>query len=166
MTWRGVVGFAGYEVSDEGHIRSLRSGRLLRGYLKLQNGLPCAPIVTLRHEGKTFYTRRHRLVLEAFVGPCPVGMEGCHYDGNPSNNRLDNLRWDTDKNNQADAVRHGTKRNPPIHCGETHHLAKLSDADIRDIRSAPRWRGVKALLSRRYGVAPVTIDRIISGETR
>lgn len=50
----------------------------------------------------------HRLVLTAFVGPCPEGMEGCHEDGDPSNNRATNLRWDTHKNNQLDMHKHGT----------------------------------------------------------
>lgn len=47
-------------------------------------------------------------MLTAFVGPCPDGMEGCHNDGDPHNNRLDNLRWDTRANNARDAIRHGT----------------------------------------------------------
>lgn len=53
----------------------------------------------------------HRLVLEAFVGPCPEGMEGCHGDGDPTNNSLGNLRWDTATSNQLDKVRHGTHHN-------------------------------------------------------
>jgi hypothetical protein len=44
----------------------------------------------------------HRIVLESFVGFCPTNMEGCHKDGNRANNRLDNLRWDTHKNNFLD----------------------------------------------------------------
>jgi hypothetical protein len=43
-----------------------------------------------------------------FVGPAPEGMEGCHYNGDPTDNRLENLRWDTRKANVADAIRHGT----------------------------------------------------------
>jgi hypothetical protein len=49
----------------------------------------------------------HHLVLEAFVGERPSGTEACHNDGNSANNRLDNLRWDTHKNNMKDADRHG-----------------------------------------------------------
>lgn len=50
------------------------------------------------------------LVLEAFVGPCPEGMECCHWDDNQSNNRLDNLRWDTHANNVRDGYRNGAPR--------------------------------------------------------
>lgn len=61
----------------------------------------------LRVDGKkeTFYI--HRLVLETFTGPCPPGMEGCHNDGDPSNNNLDNLRWDTKEANAADTLEMG-----------------------------------------------------------
>jgi hypothetical protein len=46
----------------------------------------------------------HQLVLEAFVGPRPPGMEGCHNDDNPANNHISNLRWDTHAENMRDRV--------------------------------------------------------------
>ena len=46
-------------------------------------------------DGKKKMRLAHRLVLEAFVGPCPQGQEACHRDGNAANNELSNLRWDT-----------------------------------------------------------------------
>ncbi len=52
----------------------------------------------------------HVLVLTAFRGHCPAGMEGCHNDGDPKNNRLSNLRWDTHSANQKDGFRHGTMK--------------------------------------------------------
>lgn len=58
----------------------------------------------------------HRLVLETFIGPAPEGLQTRHLDGNPRNNRLDNLCWGTPKENQADRALHGTdnkgERNP------------------------------------------------------
>lgn len=50
----------------------------------------------------------HRMVAEAFLGPCPKGLEVCHGDGNPINNRVGNLRYDTHRNNMLDAIQHGT----------------------------------------------------------
>lgn len=49
----------------------------------------------------------HRLVLEAFIGPCPLGMVACHNNGNAYDNKLSNLRWDTPRNNAIDTIRHG-----------------------------------------------------------
>ena len=51
--------------------------------------------VSLHKNGKRNNLYVHRLVLITFVGPCPEGMECCHKDDNPLNNRLENLRWDT-----------------------------------------------------------------------
>jgi hypothetical protein len=49
----------------------------------------------------------HRLILLAFVGEPPPGYECCHNNDDPSDNRLENLRWDTRTQNIQDAIRHG-----------------------------------------------------------
>lgn len=71
----------------------------------------------------------HRLILEAFVGPCPDGMEGCHNDGDPENNAISNLRWDTPFNNTADKNRHGTMLKGSQCC-----VAKINEDDVREMR--------------------------------
>lgn len=112
-TWRPVPGWVGfYEVSDLGQVRSVpridsggnrRRGLVRRaapdrkGYLRVQ----------LHRSGSRKSAKVHRLVLEAFVGPCPPDMEGCHGDGDPANNSLINLRWDTASANTFDSVRLG-----------------------------------------------------------
>jgi len=52
----------------------------------------------------------HRLVLEAFVGPCPLGKESCHEDDEPSNNQKGNLRWDVRKENMKDRKRNRMRK--------------------------------------------------------
>lgn len=77
--------------------------------------------VRLSREGRAYSKVVHRLVLEAFVGPCPPGMEGCHNDGHKQNNRLGNLRWDTPRENQLDTVRAGTHHmTARTHCKHGH----------------------------------------------
>jgi len=120
-TWRPVFGFEGfYEVSDAGRVRSLdrivaagrAKRRIHRGrILSPGHDVFGYPIVNLSANGQTNMRKIHRLVLEAFVSPRPHLMEACHGDGNPTNNRLENLRWDTRSENRRDAVRHGTYRN-------------------------------------------------------
>lgn len=117
--WREIPGFEGlYEVSDLGEVRSMdrlvtrANGNVMKMTSQKTrlntSGQGNHKTARLTRDGmeKPYYV--HRLVLETFVGPAPEGTEGCHYDGNPSNNRLDNLRWDTRAGNHADAVRHGT----------------------------------------------------------
>lgn len=89
--WRPVVNFEGlYEVSDAGDVYSLRRSTILalhqsaKGYLN-------AKLVAKDRKKMTVYV--HRLVLTAFVGPCPEGMAGLHENGNIVDNRLSNLRW-------------------------------------------------------------------------
>lgn len=121
-SWLPVVGYEGlYEVSDLGLVRSLdhysRAGahasRLYRGrQLRAVPGELGRLQVSL-HDGAGRQKTRlvHHLVLEAFVGPKPDGTEACHGDGDASNNRLTNLRWDTHVSNEADKRSHGTHTN-------------------------------------------------------
>ncbi len=117
--WRDIPGYKGfYRVSDRGRVISLdrviiRNGSLAHlrpKFLKLGH-LPKSgrPYVFLCKGGEKNLRLIHRLVLEAFVGPRPEGMECCHFpDRDPHNNRLENLRWDTPRANRADSEKHGT----------------------------------------------------------
>lgn len=127
--WRPVAGYEGsYEVSDHGNVRSIDRMIINKiGYKQRYRGKLLAPRATaegylrvgLPHADK----RIHRLVLEAFVGPCPEGMEACHNDGNPANNHLGNLRWDTPSANNYDQVRHGTHHQVvKVYCSRGHEL--------------------------------------------
>lgn len=73
----------------------------------------------------------HRLVLETFIGPCPDGMECCHNNGDPVDNRLGNLRWDTHFNNVQDSIKHGTRAD---FSGEKNSQVKLNNLQVRVIR--------------------------------
>lgn len=131
--WKPIAGYPGYEVSDLGQVRSWRS-RNGKGMAKTPHLLTPLPFVgrpylrvSLMLDGKASYHRVHRLVLQTFVGPCPDGLEGCHNDGNPRNNALSNLRWDTKASNFDDQVKHGTR-----HTGEKHYRSAMSD-EVRQI---------------------------------
>lgn len=131
------------------------------GWVKYSNKKPQCVMVSLCRGSKKAEFRIHRLVLETFIGPCPNGMEGCHNDGNPLNNHLDNLRWDTHKKNVEDSIKHGTKTPPPIHRGQKHHNTTLKESDILEIRATPIKRGTKAKLARKFNTTQITIARIL-----
>lgn len=71
----------------------------------------------------------HRLICEAFHGPCPSGLECAHWNGTKTDNRPSNLRWDTRTGNQKDKDRHGTKV-----FGERVGTARLCTSDVRLLR--------------------------------
>lgn len=122
-TWFPVVGYEGhYEVSDHGRVRSLdrmvsrppREGggggdfRIQGRVLATHRTPPMNYLaVSLHKEGHGQGFRVHTLVLEAFVGPRPDGSVACHNDGDIENNHPSNLRWDTQKENIRDILRHG-----------------------------------------------------------
>lgn len=151
--WRAVVGYEGtYEVSDLGRVRSAKTKKLKA--LTITKTDP-RPYLGLWKHNRQEIARPHRLVLEAFVGERPEGMEGCHNDGNPANNRLSNLRWDTPKNNHADKVRHGTTNR-----GERCGTAKLTAKQVASIRADTRLQRV---IAAEYGILQNHVSRIKSG---
>lgn len=183
--WRSVVGFPDYQVSSIGRARSVKRvfvrpnrkdkskmdrvllpQRFIDGWVRRREGRPVCVFVTLRKDGRSFTFRLHRLVLSAFRGECQDGMEGCHNDGNPENNKISNLRWDHHQGNMADQVAHGTRSNPPIHRGESHPQAKLTDSEVAEIRSTVYTYGVQTEMARRFNVSTMTISRIRKGISR
>lgn len=150
-----IAEFSDYAVGTDGSI--CRRGSFLKTHL-MHNGykrvILCAP------NGKRRRALVHRLVLEAFVGPCPRGMEACHENGIRDDNRLSNLRWDTRKNNFADRDRHGTTAR-----GTRHGMVKLSEADVLEIRKR-RAAGARTKdLGKQFGVRHSTISSIALGRT-
>lgn len=164
--WRPIVWAPGYEVSDHGCVRStMPRGRsrtpLAEPHLVapsiLRSGHLCMHVsVNARQVTRTV----HRLVCEAFHGPCPEwACEVRHLDGNPANNRADNLRWGTRAENEADMVRHGVHTR-----GTRNGNAKLSLAQVLEIQTRLSGNECGNALAAEFQVSPVTICRIRQGQ--
>ncbi len=104
--WRPVPGFPGYEVSNHGRVRTIKSGRIHTG--SIGNG--GYPMVGLRRDNKTVTRTVHVLVAAAFIGPRPKAWRSRtggpqpagvvnHKDHDPTNNRPENLEYTTYANN-------------------------------------------------------------------
>ncbi|WP_074133292.1 NUMOD4 motif-containing HNH endonuclease [Mycolicibacterium houstonense] len=113
--WRPVPGYDLYEVSDQGRVRSIDriansrwdTPKRVRGKVLKPSTAGRYPTVTLYLQGEQHTLLIHRLVLLAFVGPCPDGHEALHFDDDPNNNRLHNLRWGSRSENSRDCIRNG-----------------------------------------------------------
>lgn len=162
--WRPIAGWPGYEVSNDGMVRSYRQ----RGH---KSGLSVDPHdikpsinsagylhVTLTVDGRRANAVIHRLVLEAFVSLSPSGTEACHNDGNRTNNVVENLRWDTRKNNNADKGCYGRAQR-----GESAGHVKLTNDSVHAIRSARANGDTYESISRQYGVSRAHTSRICNG---
>lgn len=125
--WLPVVGWEGlYEVSDHGRVRSLprltRHGANRKGRIMRPSALPGRyEFLTLTAVPRKEYASVHSLVMAAFVGPRPGGMDVCHIDGNPVNNHLSNLRYASHSANMRDITHHGRSVNAnKTHCPQGH----------------------------------------------
>lgn len=152
----------GYLVSNTGHVYTeLRRGRgsskPRRQVTPVENkdGYLC---VRLTRDGHRHKRPIHRLVLEAFVGSRPEGHVARHLNGKKQDNRLKNLKWGTVKENGEDAVRLGEQPR-----GETHGMAKLTEADVLDIRGAYAEGGwTQQALADEYGVSQKMISNVVN----
>jgi hypothetical protein len=158
--WRECVNFPGYEVSSFGRVKSkklhrpmaLRRGKY--GYLRAR----------LWRDGNLTWVFAHKLVLEAFVGKCPEGMQAGHLDGKSDNNNLANLKWITPKENSAHKKLHGTDQS-----GERHPMAVLSEDEVAYIRNnfvrvSDRVSNAREL-GKMFGVSPAHICGIVRGDS-
>ena len=160
--WKPVVGYEGlYEVSSHGRVKSMRSGhgRFAGRILKPHVHTSGYPDVKLFAEGRRRHMLIHRLVLTAFVGPRPKGMECRHLDGDPTNNHISNICWGTRSENIGDKFRHGT-----VARGERHGEAKLTDSKVREIRKLLCQGVVQTKIGRLFGVGRTAIMYIKSGK--
>lgn len=126
VAYAEIARFPGYRFGDDGSVWSRHScgGGVKRGTsvkrpkefrkewhrLRTATGYGGHLAVKLRCCDRAVNCLVHRLILEAFKGPCPEGLECCHNDGDAGNNRLENLRWDTRESNLADKARHHKER--------------------------------------------------------
>jgi hypothetical protein len=104
----------------------------------------------------------HRLVATAFLGPRPAGLEVRHLNGDPTDCRLANLAYGTPAENGQDRVRHGTVARFP---GAAHGRAKLTEANVREIRRRHVAGESPGRLAAVFGVGRTTIRHIICRET-
>jgi hypothetical protein len=169
--WKDVPEYEGlYQVSTLGRVRSVdrvvRSGNWLHPYKgkvlaqrRVWNGYLQ---ISLSKEGRIKQIMTAHLVLATFVGPCPPGMECCHFDGDRKNNMIDNLRWDTRSSNGYDRVRHGTHVDNK---GERNVFARLTEKDVKEMKRLYRRGFSVAELVKMYSVTPSSIRNVVYGRT-
>lgn len=189
--WRLIAEFPAYAVSSAGEVKRItpdKYGRLSGTPMKASSDSDGYLQVNLFGPNGKRTVKIHRAVCDAFHGPRPSGdHEVAHGDGARQNNRSENLRWATRKENAADRDLHGRtvrgdthpartkpgylptgdnhhwRRNPPLHSsGENHWGARLTEADVRAIRADPR-KGVE--IAAAHQITPTSVSNIKSRKT-
>lgn len=163
--WKDIPGYEGkYQASNMGRIKSLeRKVQCINHYTHkpflrtvperiLKPGCFCKNghvSVVLGHGANG--SPVHQLILLTFIGPCPLGMEVLHNNGNPADNRLENLRYGTRTENILDVYYQGKS------------WRKLTIDDVEAIRFGLST-GIKGCeLALMYSVSPNTISKIKNG---
>ena len=105
--WKPIAGWP-YEVSDLGRVRRAGEAGVLNYRPQVYHR------VRLSREGKATMFRVHVLVLNAFIGPRPPKWTADHKNGNKDDNRLCNLEWVTQAENNRRAralgLHHGNRK--------------------------------------------------------
>lgn len=168
--FQAIQGWLGYRVGDRGTVQSRRNRggrggksctrlgdvwRPLKSFLDA-DGYRC---VNLHQDGVQRKFRVARLLLAAFRGPCPDGMEAVHGDGNPSNDRLENLRWDTHEANCRDKLSHGTQQHGSI-CWN----AKLTEESVRTIERLYGDGKTQGEIAKYIGVSRSLVGNVVRGD--
>ena len=148
--WLSVVGREGsYEVSDLGRVYSIPRPRTRGGILKPGvNSHGYLVLAFYKPGGGRVSVAVHQLVMEAFVGPGPKGMEIRHLDGNPANGALSNLAYGTHGETMRDKRGHGTDHEAnKTHCDNGHEFTPENTFSVpskpnrRDCRKCHRASG-------------------------
>lgn len=167
--WRPVVGYEGfYSISNHGRVRrdAMATGATCGRILKPGNHTGGYLNVNLSKHNSTRSYLVHRLVVFAFISVIEKGMETNHKDFDKTNNHLSNLEIVTPSENQQHLVRAGrriVKPNPLF--GEAHQNSKLTEAQVREIRSLRQSTGMKQRdIGKLYGVSQTCIGKICSGK--
>lgn len=164
-TWRAVVGSLGmYEVSSIGRVRGWSNGRWgrlseprIRSFRLNGGGYPS---LTLVLDGKKTTRTIHSLVASAFLGPRPPGLEVRHLNGNPADNRIENLAYGTKKENARDRTVHGTQQR-----GEDFPHSKLSYLKAKAIRTLYATEEFSySDIAEVFSVDPRSVRKVVNGE--
>lgn len=147
FTWNPIPNWDGYFACREGFIGTTKRGEFrTMSSIKAHDG---HLYVFLYSNGVMKKQWVHRLILLTFSGQPPEGQESRHLNGNPSDNRIENLAWGTRQENQLDRIIHGTSNR-----GERSWSHKLTAIDVLAIRQ--RIESCR-LLAKEYGVSHTTI---------
>lgn len=154
-----ILRFPQYEFHEDGYVVShTRKQPFVMKPIKMGNyvGLQLS-----RCDGHVEKAYLHRLICEAFHGPCPDGKECRHLDGDKTNNAASNLAWGTKLENEADRIGHGTTVR-----GENNPMAKLTYAKVQEIKDYRSKTGDSyRLIGLKFGVSTMTAFRAATGQS-
>lgn len=165
--WRPIPGLPDYEASSLGQIRCLGYTYPVRrwGHVFMRRYGP--RVLKPKPSGRRYLWFRawvdakprhvyiHHAVALAFHGPRPLRRGVLHRDDNPANNAVSNLYYGSAQDNARDRIRNGHQPR-----GEELHAAKLTEADIPEIRRLSADGVPQLEIAGRFGISVTVVSRI------
>lgn len=161
MEWRDVVGYEAYfSVSDEGHVYSKRSHKLITLTVS-RTGYYTFVTRFNGRSGKCKCFKVHRLVADAFIDNPEDKPMVNHKDGNKLNNHRSNLEWNTASENIRHAYDTGLSKGLS---GDDNKNSKISSKIAKEIREKySKGNFTQRFLASQYKVGKTTIQNILDG---
>lgn len=144
-----IPGLAGWLACADGYLCTHR-GTWTRGTWRGREGHKYLSVSVPRDGGGQWTRTVHALMLTAFYGSRPIGHQGRHLDDDRANNRLENLRYGTPRQNADDARRNGCRRE-----------SKLTSETVRNLRAAYAAGVPQRSLAVQYGVSQSMISLVV-----
>lgn len=149
--WHSIKDFSNYEISNDGYVRNVISGYVLKPMIRSKTSDYLQVNITSDY-GYRKHLNIHRLVAKAFIGnpynkPCVN-----HKDGNKHNNHMDNLEWVTRSENDLHAFRLGLRKIP------SEQTTKAIDATRVPVRNKTTGETFRSITE-----AALAIDGKLSG---
>jgi len=105
----------------------------------------------------------HRVAWQVTYGPIPAGRFVCHRCDNPPCVNPAHLFLGTARENSADAVAKQRNSPPPLRAGTTNPKARLTEAQVREIRARVAAGETQTAAARAFGVSLSTVHFIKTG---
>lgn len=145
-----------YAISNFGFVRNVVTDLILSSTITRQG----YHRISLWENRKSRTVAVHRLVAEMFLEQPDGANVVNHIDGNPGNNRVDNLAWTTISENIQHAYDTGLAKR-----GEDCVVAKLTEADVLKIVDCMLIKMSVAETAKMFGVSAAAISHIWNGKT-
>tara|TARA_R100001244_G_scaffold88666_1_gene67522 strand:+ start:178 stop:711 length:534 start_codon:yes stop_codon:yes gene_type:complete len=169
--WREIEGYNGvYRVNEKGDVKSVThyldgrngSGKQVGRTLKQQKSRKGYMRVSLSLNGKRFTTSAHRLVALCFIPNPKNKPQVNHINGIKNDNRIENLEWCTNSENQIHAIKNKLTNQV---CAEKHPMSKLTNMQVLKARKLYKLGSENKELAMIYGVSAPAMSKILRKET-